>query len=128
MRSVESSGACVACGGPGDLGGLLCMTCWRDRTEEEQRLARMIASHPASTLDQLSDATGLEPATVLALAADGRMEWDPFDPDVPRCFLCEMPTGGDGVCGPCLERIEHQSLLARRKGYDRHRAEEMSPL
>lgn len=104
------------------------MTCSRDRTEDEQRLARMIASRPTSTLDQLSDATGLEPATVLALAADGRTEWNPIDPDVPRCFLCEMPTGGDAVCARCVERIEHPPFLCQNDHFDRHRAGEMSPL
>lgn len=88
----------------------------------------MIALRPSSTLDQLSDASGLEPAAVLALVADGRTEWNPTDPDVPRCFLCEMPTGGDNVCARCVERIEHPSFLRPDVHLDRHRSGDRAPL
>jgi hypothetical protein len=85
----------------------LCLECRHREVSELQQCIDFMYKNNKADLEQLSQATGIDSATIIKFIQEGKIPMSDFVNLTYPCDLCQSPIRANKMCANCLNRMKN---------------------
>ncbi|MCL5047136.1 MAG: MerR family transcriptional regulator [Actinobacteria bacterium] len=97
---------CPVCGSLFVFGGRnFCPACMEKEEKDFQALRKFLDENPSATMEEISEATGVEVRKILQFLKEGRLVYKAPGPPVIACESCGAPISTGRLCDRCTAEI-----------------------